>query len=93
MSEGYYEITQIPSGSRNVKIEEMGPSKNYIGIKKFNSKDFFLNGDGVISNTGEYDIAGSKALYEREDEIEKLKISGPIKHDISLNVGKNFLHR
>lgn len=86
MSEGYFEITLIPSGSRHIIIEEMGPSKNYIGVGKSDSKDFYLNGDRLISMPGEYDIAGSLGLYERDNEVEKLKIPGPIKEDISLYV-------
>lgn len=86
MSEGYFEITLIPSGSRHIMIEEMGPSKNFIGVGKSDSKDFYLNGDRLISMSGEYDVAGAVGLYERENEVEKLKIPGPIKEDISLYV-------
>lgn len=91
MSEGYYEITLIPSGSRHIKIEEMGPSKNFIGIGKADSNEFYLNGDRLISMSGEYQIAGTTGLYERENEMEKLKIPGPIKDDIALFVSP-FLH-
>lgn len=45
MSEGYYEITMIPSGSRNILVEELGTSKNFIGIANANTKEFYLNGD------------------------------------------------
>lgn len=86
MSEGYYEITLIPSGSRHILIEEMGPSKNFIGIGKADSSEFYLNGDRLISMSGEYQIAGATGLYERENEMEKLKIPGPIKEDIALFV-------
>jgi ADAM-TS Spacer 1 len=86
MTEGYYEITLIPSGSRHIFVEELGPSKNYIGVGKADSKEFYLNGDRLISMSGEYEIAGTSGLYEREDEVEKLKIPGPIKEDISLYV-------
>lgn len=86
MSEGYYEINLIPSGSRHILIEEMGPSKNYIGIGKADSMEYYLNGDRLISMSGEYNIAGAVGLYERESETEKLKIPGPIKEDISLFV-------
>lgn len=86
MSEGYFEITLIPSGSRHIFVEEMGPSKNYIGVGKADSKEFYLNGDRLISMSGEYEIAGAVGLYERDSEIEKLKIPGPIKEDISLYV-------
>lgn len=86
MTEGYFEITLIPSGSRHITIEEMGPSKNFIGIGKTDSKDFYLNGDRLISMSGEYEIAGTTGLYERESEMEKLQIPGPIKEDVSLYV-------
>lgn len=36
--------------------------------------------------SGEYEIAGSIALYERENDKEVIKIPGPIKEDISLHV-------
>lgn len=64
----------------------MGASKNYIGVGKADAKEFYLNGDRLISMSGEYKIAGTVGLYERENELEKLKIPGPIKEDISLFV-------
>lgn len=45
-TEGYHEIVVIPAGSRHIMVEEIHPSKNYIGIGKTNSKEFYLNGDG-----------------------------------------------
>jgi ADAM-TS Spacer 1 len=86
LTEGYFEIVLIPSGSRHIVVEEMGPSKNFLGVGKADSKDFYLNGDRLISMSGEYDVAGSLGLYERDNELEKLKIPGPIKEDISLYV-------
>lgn len=71
-------------------MEEIGPIKNYIGVGKAHSKDFYLNGDRLISMSGEYIIAGSLGLYERFEEQEKLKIPGPIKEDISLYVRIHF---
>lgn len=41
---GYKEVIVIPSGSRNIKIEEVGNSKNYVGIGVPNSDKYFLNG-------------------------------------------------
>lgn len=45
---GYKEIIVIPSGSRNIKIEETGNSKNYIGIGVPNSDKYFLNGKRYV---------------------------------------------
>lgn len=41
---GYKEVTAIPSGSRNIRIEEMDHSVNYISIGSETSKNFYLNG-------------------------------------------------
>lgn len=45
-----------------------------------------MNGDRLISMSGEYEIASAVGLYERENDQEKLKIPGPIKEEISLYV-------
>ncbi len=77
-------------------FEEIGPSKNYISVGKSDLSHFYLNGDRLISMSGEYEIAGTVGLYERENDQEKLKIPGPIKEEISLYVslmgiqGKKF---
>jgi hypothetical protein len=41
---GYKEVVVIPAGSRNIKVEEVGNSRNYIGIGSATSAKFFLNG-------------------------------------------------
>ncbi|XP_070161221.1 A disintegrin and metalloproteinase with thrombospondin motifs 7 isoform X2 [Polyergus mexicanus] len=79
---GYKEVIVIPSGSRNIKIEEIGNSKNYIGIGVPNSDKYFLNGKRQITLAGEYEVAGTPALYERDRDREKIRIPGPIKEDI-----------
>lgn len=40
--------------------------------------------------SGEFLIARAMGLYERDNEQEKLKIPGPIKHDITVNVSLVF---
>ncbi|KDR23512.1 A disintegrin and metalloproteinase with thrombospondin motifs 7, partial [Zootermopsis nevadensis] len=79
---GYKEIVVIPAGSRNIKVEEVGNSRNYIGIGSATSGRFFLNGKRQITLAGEYQVAGTPALYERERDWEKVRIPGPIKEDI-----------
>lgn len=44
LAPGYREMIAIPAGSRNVRIEEMDDSENYIGIGSAISKKFYLNG-------------------------------------------------
>ncbi|KAG4065960.1 hypothetical protein HA402_006678 [Bradysia odoriphaga] len=86
ISDGYYEITTIPTGSRHILIEEISPSKNFISIGKAGSNETYLNGDRIVSMSGEFMIAKAMGLYERDNEQEKLKIPGPIKHEITVNI-------
>ncbi|XP_058791998.1 A disintegrin and metalloproteinase with thrombospondin motifs 7-like isoform X2 [Phymastichus coffea] len=79
---GYREVVVIPEGSRNIKIEEIGNSKNYIGIGRPGLDEYFLNGKRQITLAGEYQVAGTPALYERDRDKEKVRIPGPIKEDI-----------
>ncbi|XP_014212898.1 A disintegrin and metalloproteinase with thrombospondin motifs 7-like isoform X2 [Copidosoma floridanum] len=79
---GYREVVVIPEGSRNIKIEEVGNSKNYIGIGRPDLDEYFLNGKRQITLAGEYQVAGTPALYERDHDKEKVRIPGPIKEDI-----------
>ncbi|XP_043277591.1 A disintegrin and metalloproteinase with thrombospondin motifs 7-like isoform X2 [Venturia canescens] len=79
---GYREVIVIPTGSRNIKIEEVGNSKNYIGIGVPNSNKYFLNGKRQITLAGEYEVAGTPALYERDHDKEKIRIPGPIREDV-----------
>ncbi|OAD60301.1 A disintegrin and metalloproteinase with thrombospondin motifs 7 [Eufriesea mexicana] len=81
---GYKEVVVVPNGSRNIKIEEIGNSKNYIGIGVPNSDKYFLNGKRQITLAGEYEVAGTPALYERDHDREKVRIPGPIKEDIAV---------
>uniref|UniRef100_A0A1Q3G327 Putative disintegrin metalloproteinases with thrombospondin repeat n=1 Tax=Culex tarsalis TaxID=7177 RepID=A0A1Q3G327_CULTA len=84
--DGYEEILQVPAGARNILVEEMIRSKNYIGIGKANGQEYYLNGNRHIQLPGEYEMAGSLALYERDDEQERVKIPGPITDDIVIAV-------
>lgn len=39
-----------------------------------------------ITLAGEYQVAGTPALYERDRDKEKVRIPGPIKEDIAVYV-------
>lgn len=45
---GYTEVITIPSGARNIYVDEMGNSKNYIGIGSAASEKFYLNGKLLV---------------------------------------------
>ncbi|KAJ8979150.1 hypothetical protein NQ317_016770 [Molorchus minor] len=77
-SAGYKEIVVIPRGARNIRIEENSYSENYISIGSALTKKFYLNGKRHITLPGEYTVAGTPALYERDNQLEKIRIPGPI---------------
>ncbi|KAG8278116.1 negative regulation of cellular response to hepatocyte growth factor stimulus [Homalodisca vitripennis] len=86
--DGYTEVAVIPRGARNIAVEELGSTRNYIAIGSATNSTFYLNGNGEITISGEYSIAGSAALYERHKELEKLRIPGPVKEDILIYSGQ-----
>lgn len=87
VTDDYFEITKIPTGSRQILIEEIHPSKNYLSIGRANSNQTFLNGDRLILMPGEFSIDKViKGLYERDNEQEKIKIPGPIPFEMAVRV-------
>ncbi|XP_013140287.1 PREDICTED: A disintegrin and metalloproteinase with thrombospondin motifs 7-like [Papilio polytes] len=80
---GYSEVAVIPAGSRNVKIEEKVSTGNYISIRSAKSRRMYLVGarNATIS---EYFVAGAPAIYERDRDWEKVRISGPLAEDIKV---------
>ncbi|KAL4704462.1 hypothetical protein ACJJTC_019561 [Scirpophaga incertulas] len=80
---GFSEVVIIPAGSRNVKIQEKVSPGNYISIGSAKSKKFFLSGARNATLT-EYFVAGAQAIYERDRDWEKVRITGPIEEDIKV---------
>ncbi|XP_030020100.2 A disintegrin and metalloproteinase with thrombospondin motifs 12 [Manduca sexta] len=80
---GFSEVAVIPAGSRNVKIQEKVSPGNYISIASAKSKKMYLNGARNATLT-EYFVAGAQAIYERDRDWEKVRISGPISEDIKV---------
>ncbi|XP_063908818.1 A disintegrin and metalloproteinase with thrombospondin motifs 7 isoform X2 [Zophobas morio] len=85
-SPGYREVVVIPAGARNIRIEEKDHSENYISIGSALAKKFYLNGKRHITLPGEYTVAGAQALYERDNQLEKIRIPGPIREPIVVYV-------
>lgn len=86
ISDGYFQITVIPKDSRQILIEEMHPTKNFLSIGKAGTNKTFLNGNRLIFMPGEFKIGYIVGLYERENEQEKIRIPGPIPFDLTLEV-------
>lgn len=79
---GYTEVGKIPAGARNIRIEEVAESSNYLAIQGATDGEFFLNGEWFIQWSGEYAAAGTTLFYQREGEKEILHAPGPIKEDL-----------
>ncbi|XP_045512095.1 A disintegrin and metalloproteinase with thrombospondin motifs 7-like [Pieris brassicae] len=80
---GFSEVAVIPAGSRNVKIQEKVSPGNFISIASAKSSKIYLNGARNTTLT-EYFVAGAPAVYERDRDWEKVRISGPLAEDIKV---------
>ncbi|XP_020715163.1 A disintegrin and metalloproteinase with thrombospondin motifs 6 isoform X2 [Ceratitis capitata] len=86
VSDGYVEVVTIPAKSRQIIIKEISNSEIFLGVSMANSSHFYLNGDGLISMPGEFQIAGIESLYDRIDEKEVIKIPQPIENAITVHI-------
>lgn len=91
-SDGYFEIAKIPKGSRQILVEEIYPTKNFLSVGKANSNETYLNGNRLILMPGEFAIDKIIGLYERENEREKILIPGPIPFDLTINVSQTIYY-
>lgn len=86
ITDGYFQILTIPTGSRHIHVQETNASKNFLSVGKANSNETFLNGGHVILMPGEFMIGNIMGLYDREDDLEKIKIPGPTEFNLSISV-------
>jgi hypothetical protein len=86
----YQKIVTIPAGSRQITVEEMKSSNNFLALSAADGKTFYLNGNHEIEADGETKIAGSISAYSNvEPGQESLVISGPTKEDLILYILNN----
>lgn len=45
---GYTEVSVIPSGARNIRVEELSSSRNFLGVGSAANNTFYLNGNGLV---------------------------------------------
>ncbi|XP_076356664.1 A disintegrin and metalloproteinase with thrombospondin motifs 6-like [Tachypleus tridentatus] len=80
---GYAKIVTVPQGARNIRVEELSTSNNYLALR--DQKGYFhLNGDWFVQWSGEYEVAGTTFTYTRIEEKESLVASGPLKKDVEI---------
>lgn len=81
---GYTEIGRIPRGARNLRVEELASSSNYLAVQGASDGEFFLNGDWFVQWSGEYAAAGTTLFYQRQGEKDLLHAPGPTKQELVL---------
>uniref|UniRef100_A0A182JAX5 Uncharacterized protein n=1 Tax=Anopheles atroparvus TaxID=41427 RepID=A0A182JAX5_ANOAO len=91
-TDGMHDVLLIPVGARNVLIAETAPSKNFIGVSSVTGTECYINCNHFIQLPGEYEVASSLCLYERENEQERIKIPGPIMEDVNVIIKKKNNH-
>lgn len=45
---GYTEVSVIPSGAQNIRVEELSSSRNFLGVGSAANNTFYLNGNGLV---------------------------------------------
>ncbi|GFT68975.1 a disintegrin and metalloproteinase with thrombospondin motifs 7, partial [Nephila pilipes] len=79
----YVEVIEVPSGARNVRVDEKGEAINYLAVQG-EKGEFYLNGRWFIQWSGEYRAAGTTLYYQRDGEKESLHIPGPTKEPLRI---------
>ena len=86
---GYTNALVIPTQARNIIIQEVSGSPNYLALRSA-SGDYFLNGNWYIQWSGDYDVAGASGHYSRKHNRETFKMKGPITEDLHVMVSLLF---
>ena len=88
-SPGYVEAKVIPSGARNIRVEEVAEANNFLAVK--NGKGhYFFNGHWVIQWSGDYKAAGTIIHYERNGNLESFTSTGPLKEPLHIMVRRRY---
>ncbi|PNF21231.1 hypothetical protein B7P43_G04192 [Cryptotermes secundus] len=86
----YQKIATIPAGARQITVEEMKPSQNFLALSAADGKTFYLNGDHTIDTNGERKVAGTISVYSSVEPLkESLVIAGPTTEDLILYILNN----
>lgn len=87
---GYVETKVIPAGARNIRVEEVAGSPNYLALRSSSGK-WYLNGDWYIQQSGEYSAAGTTVSYRRRHNKEIFEALGPTSDEIHIMVNWNSM--
>lgn len=84
---GYNLIAQIPRGACNITISELKQSRNYLALRRSDG-NYVINGNWAINWSGEYEAAGTRFTYRRQDANngELIEAPGPLLESVDLMV-------
>lgn len=74
---GYVDMELIPAGAREIHIEEVASSTNFLALRGEDPGKYFLNGNWTIQWDGDYEAAGTVFTYSRSGDLESLTSPGP----------------
>ncbi|XP_036407785.1 thrombospondin type-1 domain-containing protein 4-like [Megalops cyprinoides] len=90
LSVGYHKILEIPVGAKNIKIQELTKSRNYLAILTRDGESV-ISGSWAIDRPGVFFAAGTQLTYRRPNEIrsragESIAAPGPTTQELHVYV-------
>ncbi|XP_034026640.1 A disintegrin and metalloproteinase with thrombospondin motifs 12 [Thalassophryne amazonica] len=83
---GYVDVGVIPEGARDILVQEVEETGNFLALRKERSEDYFLNGNYIIQWNGEYEAGGTMFYYERSGNMENLTAPGPTTEPVMIQL-------
>ncbi|XP_077993473.1 A disintegrin and metalloproteinase with thrombospondin motifs 18-like [Glandiceps talaboti] len=82
----YYSVIKVPTGARNILVEEMNISSSYLAMRNEHFK-YYLTGNWTVDWPGEFKVAGTTFIYSREyNRPESLRALGPTREEITIEL-------
>ncbi|XP_051784068.1 A disintegrin and metalloproteinase with thrombospondin motifs 12 [Erpetoichthys calabaricus] len=83
---GYVDVAFIPKGARHITVREIGEAGNFLAMRGVDQEVYHLNGHFIIQWNGEYKMAGTSFLYERNGDLENLTSPGPVNEPVYIQL-------
>ncbi|XP_031573733.1 A disintegrin and metalloproteinase with thrombospondin motifs 19-like [Actinia tenebrosa] len=83
-------MLECPVGATNILVQEFSDSRNHLVVQNTGAaNETFINGGSNVTSPGVYEISGTKFVYSRDENMEKLLALGPIKENLIVKVKKS----
>ena len=86
---GYENAIMLPTGARNIRVEEVAEANNYLAVRNTKGQ-YFLNGHWFIQWSGNYEAAGTIIHYKRDGNKESFEAPGPLKEPLQIMVSTEY---